>query len=56
MPSSLISLLLPMYFNVHDRINVGTEIFGSSSVSLKELSSVEHIIVCSEAVDSYLCA
>lgn len=56
MPFSLISLLLPTYFNVHDRNNVGTEIFGGSSVSLKKLLSVEHIIACSEAVDSYLCA
>lgn len=56
MPFSLVSLLLPTHFNVHDRINVGTEIYGDSRVSLKKLSSVECITVCLEPDDSYLCA
>lgn len=37
MPFSLVSLLLPMYFDMHDRITVGTEIYGDSRVSLKKL-------------------
>lgn len=56
MPSSLISLLLPKYFNVYNRINVGSDIFGVSSVSLKKLLSAEYIIFSSKTVDSYLCA
>lgn len=49
MPFSLVSLLLPTYFNVHDRINAGTEIYGDSRVSLKKLSSVECITVCNNS-------
>lgn len=53
---SLVSLLLPTYFNLHDRINVRTEIYRDSRVSLKKFSSVVCITVCSEPDDSYLSA
>lgn len=56
MPVSLVSLFLSTYFNIHDSIKVGTEIYGDSRMSLKKLSSVECITVCSEPDDSYLCA
>lgn len=37
---SLVSLLLPTYFNLHDRIIVRTEIYRESRVSLKKFLSV----------------
>lgn len=56
MPFPLVSLFLPPYFNVHDRINVGTGIYWGSRVSLEKLSSLEHVTVSSEPDDFYLCA
>lgn len=35
MPFPLVSLFLPPYFDVHDRINVGTGIYWGSRVSLR---------------------
>lgn len=50
------SFVFPHPPDMHDVINVGTEISGDSRVSLKKLPSVKYFVVYSEPDDSYSCA